>query len=150
MVDRFLENPDYKIGAFSRNNGIPESCLRDWIRESECGILDGMNKPKHYRYWTLSEKYSAILDYEKLPEKEKGKWLRKHGIKKERLKLWQDEIFSNLQSLNDKEKKMSENKKITELKKELDRKDKALAEASALLFTKKKVDMIFGENKEDR
>ena len=83
-----------------------------------------------YRYWTLSEKYSAILDYEKLPEKEKGKWLRKHGIKKERLKLWQDEIFSNLQSLNDKEKKMSENKKITELKKELDRKDKALAEAS--------------------
>lgn len=150
MVGRFLKEPEKKIGEFSRENGIPESCLRNWIRESESGILEDMNKPKHFRYWKLEEKFSAILEFEKLSEEEKGKWLRKHGMKLERVKLWQDEIYTNLKSLNEKKISSSENKRIEELKKELDRKNKALAEASALLFTKKKIDSIFGENKEEK
>jgi transposase len=150
MVARFLEEPEKKIGDFSRENGVPESCLRNWIRESESGILDGMNKPKHYRYWTLEEKFSAILEFEKLSNEERGKWLRKHGMKIERIKLWQDEIYTNLKALNEKGLSSLDNKKIDELKKELDRKNKALAEASALLFTKKKLEAIFGENKEEK
>lgn len=150
MVARFLEDPEKKIGEFSRENGIPESCLRNWIRESETGILDDMNKPKHYRYWTLEEKFSAILEFEKLSDDERGKWLRKHGMKLERIKLWHDEIHSSLKSLNQKGSTAQENRKIEDLKKELDRKNKALAEASTLLFTKKKADAIFGENREEK
>lgn len=150
MVARFLEEPENRIGEFSRKNGIPESCLRNWIRESETGILDDMNKPKHYRYWTLEEKFTAIIEFEKLSDDEKGKWLRKQGMKLERIKLWQDEIYSSLKSLNQKGSTSKGNKEIEDLKKELDRKNKALAEASALLFTKKKIDAIFGENREEK
>lgn len=150
MVARYLNDPENKIGLFSRENGIPESSLRSWIREAECGILGGMDKPKHYRYWTLTEKFSAIIDYEKLPESEQGKWLRKHGILKERIDEWKKELQTSLSIQDDKKKKNSpENQKIKKLEKELERKDKALAEASALLFAKKKLDTIFGENEEE-
>jgi len=150
MVSRFLENPENHIGEFSKENGIPESCLRNWIRESEFGILGDMKKKKHFRYWTLKEKFDAILEYEKLSNDEKGMWLRKHDLKLERLEMWKKELISQLQSIENIDKDPTENKKIKLLEKELDRKDKALAEASALLFAKKKLDSMFGEKDEEK
>ena len=150
MVARYLRDSDSGIGEFSRDNGIPESSLRDWIREAESGILDSMNKPKHFKYWTLSEKFSAILEFESLSDEEQGKWLRKHGLKLDRIHLWKDELQASLDSLNTSGSNPQENKKIKQLEKELKRKDSALAEASALLFAKKKLDAIFGDDTEDK
>ncbi len=137
MVSRFLSDPEYQIGKFSSENGIPESCLRNWIREAECGILGDMKKPKHFKYWNLSEKFSAILEYEQLSKDQHGKWLRMHGMKAERIKQWKDELSTNLEAQDQKGKEPEENKKIKLLEKELKRKNDALAEASALLFAKK-------------
>ena len=148
MVKRFLENPESKISIFSKENGIPESCLRDWIREAQSGILGSMSKPKHYKYWALSERFKAIIEYENLSEEEKGKWLRKHALKSERIELWKKELTDTLDSINPK-KDSKENKKIKALEKELKIKNKALAEASNLLFVKKKADILFGKEEGD-
>jgi hypothetical protein len=43
----------------------------------------------------------------------------------------------------------STNKRIRQLERELARKEKALAEAAALLILKKKVDTLFGEDEDD-
>jgi len=149
MVTRFLKDPESKINEFSKENGVPETCLRDWIREAQAGILGDMNKPKHHKYWKLEEKFKAIIEYEKLTEQEKGKWLRRHALKHEYLKVWEKELKEELSILN-KKPTNGERKEIQALKKELRRKDKALAEASALLLLKKKADIIFGENGEDK
>lgn len=150
MVKRFLNDPEHKIGCFSRENGVPESVLRDWIRQSELGILGIMKRTKYLKNWTLSDKFSAILKYEKMSEEEQGKWLRLHGLKLEKIDVWKEELASSLNTLDDKGKNAVENKKIKELEKELSLKDKALAEVSALLFAKKKLEAIFGENSEDK
>lgn len=148
MVKRFLKNPENDLREFSKENGIPQSCLRDWIREAETGILGNMDKPKHFKYWTASEKFNALMEYEKLTDEEKGKWLRKHALKKDRLELWKNELNK---ILTKNEKSTPEDKtKIRKLERELKRKDKALAEAAALLFVKKKAEILFGKNEEDK
>ncbi len=150
LVKRFLSEPENQIGHFSRENGVPESCLRDWIRQSELGILGVMKRTKYVQNWTFSDKFLAILEYEKLSEEEQGKWLRLRGLKSEKIETWKQELSSMLNQLENQGKNAFENKKIKNLEKELSLKDKALAEVSALLFAKKKLEAIFGENSEDK
>lgn len=149
MVAKFLNNSENKIGKFSRENGIPESSLRYWLRQSEMGILGSMEKPRHFKYFNLSEKFNSILEFEKLSEEEQGKWLRKNGLKKLKLEQWKKELSANLDNLDDKGKNKAINKRIKKLEKELEKKDKALAEASAILFAKKKLEVYFGAEGED-
>ncbi len=149
MVAKFLNDPENKIGRFSRENGIPESSLRYWLRQSEMGILGSMEKPKHFTNFTLSEKFNCVLEYEKLSEQEQGKWLRKNGLKRFKLEQWKKELSKSLESFDDKGKNKAENKQIKKLEKELEKKDKALAEASAILFAKKKLETYFTGREED-
>lgn len=150
MVSRFLSDPKQGIVEFSRENGISRSSLRDWIRKSEMGILDDMGKTNHFKYQTLSDKFSAILEYEKQSEEDKGKWLRLNGLKAERLEVWKKELSSSLNTLDDKSLKKAENQQIKKLERELARKDKALAEASTLLLLKKKLESIYGLEDEEK
>ena len=148
MVARFLKDPDNNFNEFCKENGIPQTCLKDWIREAQTGILRSMEKPKHFKYWTSSEKLNAIIEFEKLTDDTKGIWLRKHALKKDRLELWINELHKLLMK---NEKSAPEDKqKIAKLERELKRKDKALVEAATLLFVKKKAEILFGENREDK
>lgn len=148
LVSRFLQSPEYTITGFAVENGVPESSLRAWIRESENGTLGIMKKDKYPRYWDLSKKFEAIQEFDKLSEIDQGKWLRSNGISSERVDRWRNEIKEIL-SKNSKSKKKSESKDVKDLKKELKIKEKALAEASAILFAKKKLDAFFGDREEE-
>jgi transposase len=148
MVSRFLLDPEAQIGEFSRENGIPESCLRDWIRQSENGTLETMSSKKYVKTWSLSDKFEALQKFDNLDEIERGKWLRKNGVTAARLDQFRHEIKESLNSLS-KEPSKKDLNKIKALEKELARKESALAEASALLFAKKKLDAFFGDQVEE-
>lgn len=147
MVKRYLLDPENRIGVFSKENGIPESCLRNWIREAEAGILHVMSKKKDKRYWDLNKKLQMLLEYGRISDEvEKGKWLRKSGLKSEHIEAWKNEIENALKKKPSKE----ENAKIKQLEKDINKKDKALAEVTALLVMKKKAQAIWGtEDEED-
>ena len=96
----------------------------------------------------MREKYSALIEAAGFSGEELGKWLRQTGLRSEHLELWRKEIEQMISSPKDKEeirKLKSENKK---LRKELLRKEKALAETAALLTLKKKAAVIWGEEEE--
>lgn len=101
---------------------------------------------------TRSEQLNHILATHKLDELSLGKYCRENGIYTHQLTKWREEIMvapksvkGNVQQAELKKLK-EENKK---LQKELRRKEKALAEASALLIMKKKADLIWGDNEDD-
>jgi len=106
-------------------------------------------KERRPQDWTAEEKLNAILEYEKLNDEERGKYLRERGLHSIHIERWKEEIIKELKSskLN---KKDLRDKKIKELEKELRRKDKALAETAALLVLKKKAQDIWGEPGEGR
>jgi transposase-like protein len=146
MVRKFLSREDVKISHFSKENGIPESNLRYWIRAYQNGNINNMETNKLPKNWKDEEKYQALISYMKLEETDKGKWLRTKGLKQEHIDLWEKEL---LKSLKKPRVNNADRKKIKALEKDLRKKEKALAEVTALLALKKKVSLLFGEEEED-
>jgi hypothetical protein len=96
---------------------------------------------------SMVEKQEILLEAASLPQEELGAWLRERGIHEEHLKLWRNEIREALKSNKSLERKeVSEiKKKIKALEKEIERKDKALAEITVIMALKKKLEGIWFE-----
>lgn len=102
--------------------------------------------------WSPEEKFQVVLEAASMPEEQLGAYLRSKGIHEAQLSQWRSQMLRGLQEkpFSRKEgRKPKEIKEINELKKELTRKDKALAEAAALLILKKKAQAIWGDEDDD-
>ena len=127
--------------------GASEASIYHWIKQYQRGTMK--TNERGPRTLSLSQKQDLLLEAQAIDPHENGEWLRKNGLRSEHLEKWKKEI-ANAMNKNTDEK--NENKKLREennaLKKELVRKDKALAEAAALLTLKKKYQYLWeGEEK---
>lgn len=110
-----------------------------------------MAKQKTSKRWTPEEKLKALSETHGMSEEELGVYLRREGLHSHQLNEWREEILKGLAPVARKPsvKKDERDEKIKALERELRRKDKALAEASALLILQKKIDLIWGGKDED-
>jgi transposase-like protein len=72
-------------------------------------------------------------------------FLRTKGIHAAVLDEWRQQALAGLRGTVEASKLQTESKQVRELKRELERKDKALAETAALLVLKKKAQAIWGD-----
>ena len=86
------------------------------------------------------------MESSRLTEAELGAFLRREGLHEATLRQWR---ASALEGLGPQRATRSEQKRLQELEKELRRKDKALAEAAALLVLQKKVRALWGDGDDD-
>ena len=87
-----------------------------------------------------------------MPEGERVSWCRKRGVFSHHLEQWRKDILSlsTPNSTSVKSKGITQLKKENAaLKKELNRKNQALAETATLLVLKKKADSIWGGLRDD-
>jgi transposase len=90
-----------------------------------------------------------LLSFEALSDAERGAWLRREGLHDAELQVWRQELEDALDdSKPEVAKSVHPNKRIRQLEREVQRKDKALAEAAALLLLQKKV-RAFWEAEDD-
>ncbi len=106
--------------------------------------------PKARRTWTAAEKLRVVQEASQLESDELGGLLRREGLHETQLKEWVEAVnVAALASLapakRSRSKRTPEQKRIDELEKELTRKEKALAEVTAILVLKKKVQEIWGD-----
>lgn len=92
--------------------------------------------------WTAQERLQVVLEASKLSEADLGSFLRSKGLHEASLTEWRGAM---LEALRNPAKVSPEARRVRELERELDRKEKALAEAAALLVLKKKVQTIWGD-----
>ncbi|MGQ0601160.1 MAG: transposase [Anaerolineales bacterium] len=106
-----------------------------------------MRKEKTSRSWTRVQRLDALLETHGLSDEERGAWCRERGVHSHQLEHWRRELIEGAQESGE---SAVERRTLREenraLKKELRRKDKALAETAALLVLKKKAAAIWGEN----
>jgi len=156
MVQRMFGPEAISATALSREAGVSQATLSRWL--SQARTLPPMNREQNERtparsprQWTAEEKLQVVAEASALSDEELGAFLRGKGVHMAQLEEWHE---SASQSLDDGKKKrrrkMSpEQKRIRELEKELRRKDKALAEVTALLVLKKKAEEIWGDGGDD-
>lgn len=162
MVQKMTGPDAMSACALSKEEDVSHSSLSRWLRNA--ANLRGMTKrdkrtaslPKtkksHRRPqdWPLHEKLRVLAEAESLPSEELGAFLRREGLHEAQLEQWREiaqEAF-NTPRLR-RTQNTVERKRIKELERELRRKEKALAEAAALLVLKKKAQAIWGDEDDD-
>ena len=143
MVQKLLLPGGPSVLSLSREIGVSEQSLYNWKTKYQNG---GSGQPQRSpRQWTNEDKYEALLEAAKLTGEDLGKWLREKGLRSEHLEIWRQEMKKNLNQHNKNDEIRELKKKNKELERELRRKDKALAEMSALVVLKKKVGILWGD-----
>ncbi|MFO7735383.1 MAG: helix-turn-helix domain-containing protein [bacterium] len=151
ILKKVLPPESKSIRSTSKETGICEQTIRNWIKKHKSGSLDSGCGEKGPRNLSSREKYHLLMESAKIPSEKLGEFLRDRGLHSEHLTLWDQELREMVTKKEDRRnKKLKEqNKKIKQLEKELARKEKALAEAAALLVLKKKLEALTEEEEED-
>jgi transposase-like protein len=147
IVTKILNRGDKTMLQICEEQGVNNSTVANWL-QSRARLL-GMSK-KNSVNWSAEEKLKAVTETYSLSGEELGAYLRREGLHSQQLTQWRAEI---LESLTKKRKNASQKDerdvKIKSLEREVLRKDKALAEASALLILQKKVNLIWDKQDEE-
>lgn len=103
--------------------------------------------------WTAQDKFAAVVETAAMNEAERSAYCRSRGLYPEELALWRKACEKATDWADDQVRRRADTNKeaarrIRELERELSRKEKALAEAAALLVLRKKAAAIWGDEDE--
>ena len=150
VLRKVLPPNNESIPAVAKEMGITSASIYVWIKKAKnSNLLKDGELPVNRR--GANEKLRLVLEEKKVSDEKKGEWLRQNGLHTEHIHQFEQEIKDivvdkNQQTKEELRKLKSENK---DLKKDLRKKEKALAEMAALIILKKKADAIWGDNEED-
>ncbi len=130
--------------------GVPQSTLSRWMRQyGRLGAAETEGAMgKRTQQWGAEEKLRAVLEYEKLDEEARGRYLREKGLFSVDVGRWRSEMLAAVGKRP--KNRDAQGQRIRELEAELRRKDMALAETAALLVLKKKAQAIWGDREDGK
>lgn len=134
--------------------GIPRTTIYSWVAEArKKGQLIPNSAPANDDKWRKEDKARIVIETYTMNEHELGEYCRKLGLYISDVKRWH-QIFESSFTEKKPAKELvqelkQEKEKSKELAKELEYKEKALAEAAALLVLKKKIHSILRDPEED-
>lgn len=147
--------PDNRpVSELARENGITEQTLYTWRRQLKAQGVPVPGDGKNAEDWSSEDKFAVVLEAAALNETELAAYCRRKGLYVEQIAAWRAAcVLANANAAEQAREHRAQNKsdrlRIKQLEKELHRKEKALAEAAALLILRKKVQAIWGEQEED-
>lgn len=168
MVRRMVGPNGQTATSLAEETGIPQPTLSRWVREA--GSVANVSKPRkppapknnppatpqpevevtparRPQDFRPLERAKVVLEVSELGQGELGEYLRKHGLHREQVEQWRSTLEAALTGTA--RGARSESQRVRELEREVARKDKALAEATALIVLKKKAAILFGEDEDD-
>jgi transposase len=164
MVKKLLQPTGYSVLELSNKYGISKSVLYKWLRKHNSNINNikdqentmsaGSTKKLKCNYNTADVKFRAVIETASLTEDEIGIYCRNKGIYSKDLLEWKKQCINSFEPMpvtkNEfRNKYLNLEKDYKKLQFDLNRKEKALAEVSALLILQKKANLIWGEIKDD-
>lgn len=152
MLEKMLAPGARPVGELAKESGISDSTLYSWkAKAASDGGMGSSKKDCRPDDRAVEDKVQVVATASGLVGDELGAFLRREGIHEADLKRWREQIKRGLGQgeTGPTRDARADAKRIRELEKELRRKDKALAEAAALLVLKKKALTIWGDEDDD-
>lgn len=153
ILRKLLPPLNMSVAEVSRQENISNVTLYTWRKQLlEKGVVvpDSQSPDQ----WSAEAKLAVVAETLAYSEVELNEYCRKKGLFPEKVKAWKA-AFLNGQRPTEKPSKaelkaaakeaLRDKKEIHQLKKELRRKEKALAEAAALLVLQKKLDAFWSK-----
>lgn len=140
--------------ALSKEVGVAQATLSRWLLAAKEGRMPNDREGGVRRKWSPEEKVRIVMEAAALSDDQLGAFLRREGLHEADLERLREEVReAATEGLRPKRRSRvpsPEQKKIRRLEKELARKERALAEAAALLVLRKKAEAFFlGEEEGD-
>jgi transposase-like protein len=161
MIQKMIGPDAISASALSKEVDVSQATLSKWLRMAGVGPsyvfpnnaheytkMAKITDSKRPNDWSAEDKLKVVLEASSLSDEQLGAFLRSKGLHQAHLDQWRSQMLNGLENGFSKKKTGHQNadaKRIQALEKELNRKDKALAETAALLVLKKKVQEIWGD-----
>jgi transposase-like protein len=167
MVQRLVGPKAVSANQLAREVGVHQGTLSRWLRDAQHSDMGSSNgtaqtppasaaaKQAPARTMSADDKVRIVFAAEGLAAEDLGALLRREGVHDAELETWRAAIkTAAVASLNGATTsaapaRSADRKRIHELERELRRKDKALAEAAALLVLEKKLQALWGDGDDD-
>ena len=146
IVAKMLPPHNVSVPQLVRETGIPRDTLYGWRSRALSRGTATVAGTVPLGSWSSEEKFFAVVETASLNELEVGEYCRRKGIFPEQLAAWREtcrQANAALPSKAERAERRSEREKVQHLTQELQRKDRALAEAATLLILQKKVRAIW-------
>jgi hypothetical protein len=164
MVERLSGPHAPSATELAGETGVAQSTLSKWLKAAGTVAPKMARREKQKMPPTSSkrpqdlapeEKVALVLEAAAVPEAELGAFLRRKGVHEAQLAEWRQQVtqlaVAGLRGPSKRDRKAAsvEARRVRDLERELARKEKALAEAAALLVLKKKAQSIWGDEDDD-
>ena len=151
-MEKFQSRGSRSVGEVARVLGVSSWSLYHWSKDY--GSREAMKQNRRPGDRSVSEKLKAVMEFEALAEEKQGEYLRREGLQSGHIAAWKKSMEAGLEgggglTAAHRSEWAADKKKIKELEKDLQRKDRALAETTALLVLKKKADLIWGSGENE-
>lgn len=157
-VEKALERASgVSLKEIADNLGIGQSTLGKWIGFAQKQQLEptqntevtGMTKSKRPQDWNAEDRLNMVISCAALDEEKTNELCREKGLFPHHIKQWKQD-FIDRSAITEKANIRADNKALRQdnkaLQKEINRKDKALAETAAIIVLQKKVNAIWGDD----
>lgn len=153
IIQKMMPPNNVPVSQLVRDTGISDVTLYTWRKKAVSKGVPVPGDGKSPDQWTPENKLAVIIETAALNQTEMAKYCRKKGLFAEQIQQWKAAFISSASAQPDSQPKQrkalsDEQKKdkqtIKKLERELNRKDKALAETAALLVLTKKAREIWG------
>ncbi len=147
-VQKALLRGSLSIKHIAMDLGVGYSTLQNWIKQHRL-VSDNMTKEKSPKHWTREERLTALMDTYAMNEQQIAEYCRVKGLYTHHLTEWRQEFIQSKHFTHADTQEWRQLKKENQkLVKELNRKDKALAETAALLVLQKKFQALLEDRDE--
>jgi transposase len=154
IVKRMMPPNNESVSQISEEMGVTEPTLYKWRKEARLAGNPTTGIGQGSEQWSSEDKFLVVMETYTMNESELAEYCRKKGLYKEQIESWRVSCLNangretnQTKQLNQELKE--EKKRAKTLEKDLLKKEKALAEAAALLLLRKKAQAIWGDQEEE-
>lgn len=150
IVAKLLPPSNASVLDVAKETGIPKDTLYCWRIKYRNISAEGSALGQSSCNFSSEEKLTIVIETAGLNETETSEYCRRKGLYPDQINGWTSVIMQSLSckpsaSKADREAAQQQAKTIKQLQSELNRKDKALAEAAALLILEKKIQSLWSK-----
>jgi transposase len=155
IIAKLLPPNNARVLDVAKETGIPKDTLYTW-RTNYRHAPHGSTAPgQNQQSGNLrsEEKFAVVLETASLNELELGEYCRRNGLYPEQIAGWKKAFIQGSSPEANKAERtqlQQQAKTIKQLQSELHRKEKALAEAAALLVLGKKAQALLGDPEDEK
>ena len=151
VMRKLLPPHSRSIAEVAEEEGISEPTLYKWRHEARERGVPAPNSGVDSESWSAEAKFAVVMETAALNEQAISEYCREKGLYPEQIERWRTACIEGARGESERsrqrqtESKQSK-KRIKELERELRQKEKALAETTALLVLRKKLNALWEED----